>query len=156
MKEQAPKMKTIALYVLLLIIFLTAFTNIANTKKVEKIKYSEFLKMLGQKANPRVMSVKINDREITGQAVSTNLLSPEKGAVQMQFQTVAPDDPGIMQIIRDSGVTIEAEPPAQMSWWLNLLINWFPFILLIGAWIYRQGWMQDTARYAAGFRRALP
>ena len=28
--------------------------------------------------------------------------------------------------------------------------------LLIGAWIYRQGWMQDTARYAAGFRRALP
>lgn len=27
---------------------------------------------------------------------------------------------------------------------------------LIGSWIYRQGWMQDTARHAAGFRRALP
>ncbi|MBN8528448.1 MAG: DUF418 domain-containing protein [Caulobacterales bacterium] len=27
---------------------------------------------------------------------------------------------------------------------------------LLGAWIYRQGWMQDTARYALGFRRALP
>jgi len=27
---------------------------------------------------------------------------------------------------------------------------------LLGAWIYRQGWLQDTARYAAGFRRALP
>lgn len=27
---------------------------------------------------------------------------------------------------------------------------------LIGAWIYRQGWMQDTARHTAGFRRALP
>ncbi len=154
MKEQAPKMKTIALYVLLLIIFLTAFTNIANTKKVEKIKYSEFLKMLGQKANPRVMSVKINDREITGQAVSTNLLSPEKGAVQMQFQTVAPDDPGIMQIIRDSGVTIEAEPPAQMSWWLNLLINWFPFILLIGAWIYILQKMQGGGAKALSFGKS--
>lgn len=27
---------------------------------------------------------------------------------------------------------------------------------MVGAWIYRQGWMQDTARYAVGFRRALP
>lgn len=27
---------------------------------------------------------------------------------------------------------------------------------LLGSWIYRQGWLQDTARYAAGFRRALP
>ena len=27
---------------------------------------------------------------------------------------------------------------------------------LLGAWIHRQGWMQDTARYATGFRRALP
>lgn len=27
---------------------------------------------------------------------------------------------------------------------------------LIGAWIHRQGWLEDTARYARGFRRALP
>lgn len=27
---------------------------------------------------------------------------------------------------------------------------------LIGAWIYRQGWLQDTARHAVGFHRALP
>ncbi len=27
---------------------------------------------------------------------------------------------------------------------------------LVGSWIYRQGWMQETARHAAGFRRALP
>lgn len=27
---------------------------------------------------------------------------------------------------------------------------------MIGAWIYRRGWVQDTARHAAGFRRALP
>ncbi|HEY9070456.1 MAG TPA: ATP-dependent zinc metalloprotease FtsH [Candidatus Ozemobacteraceae bacterium] len=154
MKEQPPKMKTIALYVLLLIIFLSAFTSISNTKKVEKIKYSEFLKMLGSKANPRVMSVKINEREITGQAVSSNLLSPEKGAVQMQFQTIAPDDPGIMQIIRDSGVTIEAEPPAQMSWWLNLLINWFPFLLLIGAWIYILQKMQGGGAKALSFGKS--
>ncbi len=27
---------------------------------------------------------------------------------------------------------------------------------LLGSWIYRQGWLQDPARYVAGFRRALP
>lgn len=27
---------------------------------------------------------------------------------------------------------------------------------LLGQWIFRRGWLQDTARHAAGFRRALP
>jgi uncharacterized protein len=27
---------------------------------------------------------------------------------------------------------------------------------MLGSWIYRQGWLQDSARHAAGFRRALP
>lgn len=27
---------------------------------------------------------------------------------------------------------------------------------MIGAWIHRQGWLEDTARYARGFRLALP
>lgn len=39
-------MKTVALYALLLILLLTAFTNIANTKKVERLTYSEFLNVL--------------------------------------------------------------------------------------------------------------
>jgi len=147
-------MKTIALWVLLLIIFLTAFTNI-NTRKVEKIKYSDFIRMFTSKDSPKkVVSVKINDREITGQAIARTLISNDKESVNTQFQTVMPDDPGLMEILRNSNASIEAEPPAQMSWWLNLLINWFPFLLLIGAWVYILNKMQGGGAKALSFGKS--
>ncbi|MBF0546344.1 MAG: ATP-dependent zinc metalloprotease FtsH [Candidatus Riflebacteria bacterium] len=147
-------MKTVALYVLLLIICLTAFTNVVSTKKIEKIKYSEFLNYLQkkQKDGPRILSLRINDREITGQMMGVNYLNNEKEP--MHFQTIIPDDPGLMEIIRKSDVIVEAEPPAQMSWWLNLLINWFPFLLLIGAWIYILQKMQGGGAKALSFGKS--
>jgi cell division protease FtsH len=154
MKDQPSHMKTVALYILLLIILLSIFTNIANTKKVEKLKYSEFVKMLqDDTAAKKFINIRINDREITGQMLGPNLLSSEKETIH--FQTITPDDPGLMEIIRGSKVaSIEAEPPAQMSWWLNLLINWFPFILLIGAWIYILQKMQGGGAKALSFGKS--
>ncbi|MFZ2959577.1 MAG: ATP-dependent zinc metalloprotease FtsH [Candidatus Ozemobacteraceae bacterium] len=155
MKEQPNKMKNIALYVLFLIICLTAFSNITGTKKVEKIKYSEFLTNLqNPEKGRRILSVRINDREITGQMTGANFLNNEKET--MNYQTVAPDDPGLMEILRGNKgkITIEAELPAQMSWWLNLLINWFPFLLLIGAWVYILQKMQGGGAKALSFGKS--
>ncbi|MBF0410028.1 MAG: ATP-dependent zinc metalloprotease FtsH [Candidatus Riflebacteria bacterium] len=147
-------MKTVAFYFLLLIICLTAFSNVVGNKKLEKIKYSEFLGYLQkkQKDGPRILSLKINDREITGQLMGISYLNNEKEPVH--FQTIAPDDPGLMEIIRKSDVVVEAEPPAQMSWWLNLLINWFPFLLLIGAWLYILQKMQGGGVKALNFGKS--
>ncbi|RCK77771.1 MAG: Cell division protein FtsH [Candidatus Ozemobacter sibiricus] len=156
MKEQPPKMKTVALYIILLIIFLTAFVNIATTKRVETIKYSEFVRMLRDKDSSRkVINVKINDREITGQMVTRNLLSGDKEMVPAQFRTVIPEDPGLMEILRETpNITIDVEPPAQVSWWLNLLINIFPFILLFGAWVYILQKMQGGGAKALSFGKS--
>ena len=153
MKEQPAQMKTVALYVLLLIICLSAFTSIANTRKVEKLKYSDFIRMLQDK-NPvkKIISIRINDREITGQMVGQSIIANERETVY--FQTIAPEDPGLMDIIRTSKISVETEPPAQMSWWLNLLINWFPFILLIGAWIYILQKMQGGGAKALSFGKS--
>ena len=154
MKEQPNKMKTIALYVLLLIIFLTAFTNIANTRRIEKVKYSEFIHMVQNNASSskKILGIKMNDREITGQMVGPNIIANEHETIH--FQTIAPEDPGLMEILRKSPLSIDVEPPAQMSWWLNLLINWFPFILLIGAWIYILQKMQGGGAKALSFGKS--
>jgi cell division protease FtsH len=154
MKEQPPKMKTIALYALLLILLLTAFTNIASTKKTKRITYSEFLTILqGKDSSQKITKLKINEREITGK-LQRKVTIGEDGAKFDNFLTIAPEDPGLMKIIRASGVIIEAEPPAQMSWWLNLLINWFPFILLIGAWLYILQKMQGGGAKALSFGKS--
>jgi cell division protease FtsH len=155
MKEQPTRMKTIALYAVLLILILTAFTNIANTKKVDTLTYSEFLKIIqGNDPGRKISRLKINDREITGKIQKQVTLGSGNEATTSHFHTVVPDDPGLMDIIRKSDVVIEAEPPAQMSWWLNLLINWFPFILLIGAWLYILQKMQGGGAKALSFGKS--
>ncbi len=149
-------MKTVALYALLLILLLTAFTNIANTKKVDRLTYSEFLNSVkGEDQTRKILRVKINEREITGRIQRQVTLGSSTEAPTYNFHTVAPDDPGLMDIIRkNSSIIIEAEPPAQMSWWLNLLINWFPFILLIGAWLYILQKMQGGGAKALSFGKS--
>lgn len=156
MKEQPTKMKTIALYALLLILLLTAFTNITNTKKVEQINYSEFLSILQGKdhAGRKITRIKINDREITGRILNRVDIGTENDSTHVDFQTIAPEDPGLMEIIRGTEAIIVAEPPAQMSWWLSLLINWFPFLLLIGAWLYILQKMQGGGAKALSFGKS--
>ncbi|MGM0599721.1 MAG: ATP-dependent zinc metalloprotease FtsH [Candidatus Rifleibacteriota bacterium] len=155
MKEQPTKMKSVALYALLLILLLTAFTNIASTKKVERLTYSEFLKIIkGDDPGKKILRLKINNREITGRLQKQVTMGSGDEAKTADFHTVAPEDPGLMKIIRKSDAIIEAEPPAQMSWWLNLLINWFPFILLIGAWLYILQKMQGGGAKALSFGKS--
>ncbi len=156
MKEQPTRMKTIALYALLLILLLTAFTNIANTKKLDRLTYSEFLSIVnGEDQTRKILRVKINDREISGRIQKQVTLGSSNEAPTSSFHTIAPDDPGLMEILRkNDDIIIEAEPPAQMSWWLNLLINWFPFILLIGAWLYILQKMQGGGAKALSFGKS--
>ncbi|MDD3145702.1 MAG: ATP-dependent zinc metalloprotease FtsH [Candidatus Riflebacteria bacterium] len=155
MKEQPTKMKTVALYALLLILLLTAFTNVTSTRKVNRLNYSEFLSILqGEDPARKILRIKINDREITGRIQKQVTLGSSSEAPTSDFLTVTPDDSGLMEIIRKSGVIVEAEPPAQMSWWLNLLINWFPFILLIGAWLYILQKMQGGGAKALSFGKS--
>ncbi len=155
MKEQPPKGKTLALYAILLIIMLITFTNIANTKKIAKLTYSDFLKIVqGEDKSKIILRLKIDGREITGRYQKQVTIGTDEEATATDFMTVTPEDPGLMKIIRDSKIPVEAEPPEQMSWWLSLLINWFPFILLIGAWLYILQKMQGGGAKALSFGKS--
>ena len=163
MKEKPNKMRTVALYVLLFVIMLTAFTNISATKGVNRIDYSRFIELLqddNQNASEKLISIVINEKEITGKIMSkVSFGSAEQtDSTTKYFKTVIPDDPGLMDIIRKAAeekkFTVKAEPPAQMSWWLNLLINWFPFIILIAAWLFILNKMQGGGAKALNFGKS--
>ena len=142
MKEKNNMMKTVALWLLLLVVILSVVTN-SSIQKTDKIEYSDFVSMLqNNDDNPltKITTITINDKEITGKYTKAIFDFDKKDSktkdTSFSFRTVIPDDPGLMDIIRkavkDKGLIVRVEPPAQMSWWLNLLINWFPFIILIG------------------------
>ena len=52
------------------------------------------------------------------------------------FKTFAPDDPALVKSLRTKGVKIAAKPEDESPWYMALLLNWFPMLLLIGVWIF--------------------
>ena len=73
----------------------------------------------------------------------------------LTFQTYAPPkDPDMIKILRDKGVRIVVEPPEQTSWYMNILISWFPMLLLLGIWIFFMRQMQSGGGKALSFGKS--
>jgi len=71
------------------------------------------------------------------------------------FSTYAPDDPKLVETLRNSNVRIQAAPPDEgMPTFLGILINWFPMLLLIGVWIFFMRQMQSGGGKAMGFGKS--
>ena len=71
------------------------------------------------------------------------------------FSTYAPQDPGLVQKLHSNGVLIRAVPADDGSpSLLNILISWFPMLLLIGVWIFFMRQMQSGGGKAMGFGKS--
>ena len=62
-----------------------------------------------------------------------------------------PKDQDLVRILREKGVRIVVMPPEQTSWYMNILISWFPMILLLGIWIFFMRQMQSGGGKALSF-----
>ncbi len=71
-----------------------------------------------------------------------------------QFRTFAPDDPELMKSLRDKQVKIAAKPSDESPWYMVLLLNWFPMLLLIGVWIFFMRQMQIGGGKAMSFGKS--
>ncbi|MGB1028049.1 MAG: ATP-dependent zinc metalloprotease FtsH, partial [Rhodospirillaceae bacterium] len=71
------------------------------------------------------------------------------------FVTYAPRDPMLVDRLQNSGVTISAVPPDDNvpTFW-SIVISWFPFLLLIGVWIFFMRQMQGGGGKAMGFGKS--
>ncbi|MCL2789215.1 MAG: ATP-dependent zinc metalloprotease FtsH [Desulfobulbus sp.] len=92
------------------------------------ITYSEFWSNV---ENGAVNKVSIQGAEITG--------IDKEGR---PFKTVAPDDAGLIPMLRESSVDIQVKKPEETPWYLTIFISWFPMLLLIGVWIFFMRQMQ--------------
>ncbi len=180
MKEKNNVMKALAFWVLLLVVLLSFITT-NSVQKAEPMNYSDFVSLLQNKGGDspkQIIEITINDREVTGKykyKVGSSLFESESDPLNTDnksdsanrnnvpkttygyFRTIIPEDQGLMDLIRktsEKGLTVKVEPPAQMSWWLNLLINWFPFIILIGAWLFILNKMQGGGAKALSFGKS--
>lgn len=123
--------KNLILWVVIAVVLLSVFQNFGDrTTSARGMIYSEFLSQV--KAG-QVSEVLIEGQQITGKLLSGST-----------FSTYSPEtnnSPLIGDLDR-SGVQIMSKPPEQPSLLAHMFISWFPFIVLIGLWVFFMRQMQ--------------
>ncbi len=104
------------------------------------ISYTEFLSMV---ENERVSRVVLQGQELFVTDTNRN-----------HFKVFSPQDSDMIRILREKGVTIEAKPPQEAPWYMNILVSWFPMIVLIGVWIFFMRQMQAGGGKALSFGKS--
>ncbi|MGZ8479652.1 MAG: ATP-dependent zinc metalloprotease FtsH, partial [Candidatus Binatia bacterium] len=70
------------------------------------------------------------------------------------FRTFTADDPQLVKSLRGKDVKITAKPEDDTPWYMLLLLNWFPMLLLIGVWIFFMRQMQAGGGKAMSFGKS--
>jgi cell division protease FtsH len=70
------------------------------------------------------------------------------------FRTFEPDDPELVKSLRVKQVKIAAKPYDESPWYMLLLLNWLPMLLLIGVWIFFMRQMQVGGGKAMSFGKS--
>jgi cell division protease FtsH len=70
------------------------------------------------------------------------------------FRTFTPEDPDIIRTLREKGVKISARPEEGDAWYVVLLVQSFPILLLIGVWVFFLRQMQIGGGKAMSFGKS--
>ena len=124
--------KNILLWVVIAIVLMSVFNNFTTTPTAPStLTYSDFIEQVRQ---GEVKEVTIQGRTIEGVSSSGQ-----------RFTTFSPGDDGLVGDLLNHDVVIKAAPPEQQSILMQILINWFPLLILVAIWIFFMRQMQGGA-----------
>ena len=136
-----PFYKNLSLWLVITLMMIMLY-NLFNQQHLAEtnISYTEFLSMV---ESERVAEVILQGQELFVTDTNRN-----------RFKVFAPQDPDLIKILREKGVTIQAKPPAESPWYMSILVSWFPMIVLIGVWIFFMRQMQAGGGKALSFGKS--
>jgi len=125
--------KNLLTWAIIAIVLVSIFNHYATVSGVpDALTYSEFLNNV---RNGKVGQVNIQSND------SGNKISG-RGVDGSDFQTFGPPDPRLIDDLIENKVDITAEPPAERSVLVDLILGVAPILLLIGVWVYFMRQMQ--------------
>ena len=134
--------KNLALWLVIGIVLIALF-NIFNKPIVvqSEVIFSDFMDQVEQ---GQVNEVMIRGDNLTGKYMDGQ-----------SFETTAPPkDPDLIKALRAKNVRIVVVAPEQTSWYMSILISWFPMLLLLGIWIFFMRQMQAGGGKALSFGKS--
>ena len=133
--------KHIALWLVLALVFLVIFSIFSKQHgRDPEIVFSEFMSSVDR---GDVQEVVIQGHNIQGKYKNGE-----------RFRTFAPNDPELVKSLREKRVKIAAKPEEDSPWYMVLLLNWFPMLLLIGVWVFFMRQMQVGGGKAMSFGKS--
>ena len=135
--------RNLALWViiaLLLVVLFNLFQPGAQQRVNTPMAYSDFIADVNA---GRVRDVVIQGRTVSGQLTEGRT-----------FQTYTPEDPSLVSRLTDKGVRVLAKPEESENHLINILLSWFPMLLLIGVWVFFMRQMQSGGGRAMGFGKS--
>ena len=137
-------LRNLVVWIIIALLLLAVFNMLhgtGNRPTASAVSFTEFNREVVQGA---VKKVSIQGNEIHGE-LSTG----------QSFVTYAPDDPNLVQRMLDHNVSINVQPTDDgMPTLMSIFINWVPFLLLIGVWIFFMRQMQSGGGKAMGFGKS--
>ncbi len=115
--------RNVGFYLLIIIVAISIidYYSSKTTTKTE-VSYTAFLK---QVEDQKVERVTIVDNTIRGKLKDGQ-----------EFTLVVPNDPSLINVLREKKIDIKAEQPPQPPWWTTLFSSLLPMLLLIGVWFF--------------------
>ena len=133
--------KNIALWLVIGLIMIALF-NLFNQPltPIKEVIFSDFMN--------QVSSGNVEEVVVQGDYI--------KGKLQdgKMFRTNIVSDPELIKFLREKNVRIKIMPPEETTWYANLLISWFPMLLLLGVWIFFMRQMQSGGGKALSFGKS--
>ena len=132
----------LALWLVLGLMFLLMF-NLFNRQQPREpdIVFSDFF--------TAVEKGEVSEVLIEGQVIRGKFRNDDR------FKTYVPtDDPDLMRVLRERGVRVAARPETGDPWYITVLIQWFPMLLLIGVWVFFMRQMQMGGGKAMSFGKS--
>jgi len=115
--------KSLLTGIFLLLLFFTLLNNFPwSGETTKEVDYSTFLSMLER---GQIESVVIQGSYIKISSIDRN-----------KFKTMGSYDPKLIDSLTEKNVEIKIEPEDNNPWYLALLLQWGPLLLLIGVWIF--------------------
>ena len=123
--------KNLVLWIVIAVVLLSVFHSFGDrTSTAQSLIYSDFLTQVEQ---GQVREVVIEGQNISGKLISGS-----------SFSTFSPetDNQALIGDLSRANVSIVGKPPEPPSLLGHMFISWFPFIVLIGLWIFFMRQMQ--------------
>lgn len=129
-------------WIILALLFWAFYATVQNAETTKKqISYSEFIQFVKDK---KVATVSIEENTVKGVYKNS----------REGFTTIIPKDDNLVDKLLEAGVEIEVKEPDNQPWYLLLIINALPMILLIGVWLFFMRQMQIGAGKGMSFGKS--